>query len=112
MSLQKTLLNRCKAMIIFRTVLITLVLSTSAAFAALPPLAQSSREIQAILESPEAYQLLGGAEPINKILRCDNRYIVFTASKELWVDVHYLKNGKIGPAEFKLEFHLAALSDG
>lgn len=86
--------------------------TTTAAFAALPPLAQSSREMQAILESPVAYELLGGGEPIIKILRCQNGYIVFTASKELWVDVHYLKNGKIGPAEFELELHLAAPEDG
>lgn len=82
-----------------------LLLFGNMAFAALPPLAQSSREIQAILESPETYKLLGGVERIDQIVRCEKGYLVLTKHKELFIDICYLCTGKIGPAEFELKFH-------
>ena len=86
--------------------LIALALATSStAFAALPPLAQSQREIRAILDAPETYHLLGGAEPIEQIVHTDNSYTVITAHQKLMVDIEYQRSGKIGPAEFKLHFH-------
>lgn len=88
-----------------KTMLAILLASSSVAFAALPPLAQSEREIKAILDSQEAYKLLGGAEPIDQIVRTENGYLLITAHKELLVDVHYLPAKKIGPAEFELSFH-------
>ena len=81
-----------------------LLLCSTQAYAALPPLAQSSREIQAILESPQTYNLLGGADPIEQIDRTNTGYLIATKNKQLQVDVHYLRNGKIGPAQFELEF--------
>lgn len=87
-----------------KTMLAILLASSSMAFAALPPLAQSEREIKAILDSHETYQLLGGAEPIDQIVRTENGYLLITAHKELLVDIHYLP-AKIGPAEFELSFH-------
>lgn len=88
-----------------KTLITAFLFTGTAAFAALPPLAQSNREIQAILQSKETYQLLGGAYPIDQIVRCENGYLLITANKELLVDIHYLHTGKVGPAEFELEFH-------
>ncbi len=82
-----------------------LLLFGNMAFAALPPLAQSNREIQAILAAPETYYLLGGAERIDQIIRCEKGYLLLTKSKELLVDICYIHTGKIGPAEFELKFH-------
>ena len=84
---------------------IGLLLASQTAFAALPPLAQSSREIQKILESKETYKLLGGAEPLDQIVRTENGYLLITAHKELLVDIRYERTGKIGPAQFELFFH-------
>ncbi len=83
-----------------------LLFVTNPMFSALPPLAQSSREIEAILDSPKTYQLLGGAEPIEQIVRTINGYLLITDRKELLVDIHYLPSNKIGPIEFELYFHL------
>ena len=89
-----------------KTILTMLLLTSgSMVFAALPPLAQSEREIQAILSSRESYDLLGGANPIEQIIRMENGYLIITARKEMKVDVIYVNTGKIGPAEFKLQFH-------
>lgn len=84
---------------------------TSGAFASLPPLAQSSREIQAILKSAETYRLLGGGEIIQGISRHHNGYLVSTAHKQLFVEVHYVPTGKIGPAEFELVFFDPTLAE-
>ncbi|MBS0604181.1 MAG: hypothetical protein JSS60_03975 [Verrucomicrobia bacterium] len=88
-----------------KTILAVLILASSSVFAALPPLAQSNREIQAILQSPETYRLLGGADPIDQIIRSENGYLLITRKTELLVDISYLHTGKIGPAEFELHFH-------
>ncbi len=88
-----------------KTILAALLLATQTVFAALPPLAQSEREIQAILNSQEGYRLLGGADPIEQILRVDKGYLVSTRHKEMKVDVNYVKTDKIGPADFNLYFH-------
>ncbi len=77
-------------------------------FAALPPLAQSSREIQALIADPHMQSLLGSAEMIQEIIHTSHGYIVRTTNYELEVSVHYLPapRGFAGPAKFELEFHL------
>jgi hypothetical protein len=92
-----------------KALLAFVLLASSPISAALPPLAQSSREIKAILESRELYQILGGAEPIEQIARTENGYLVVTAHKELLVDIHYVASNKIGPREFELYFHPAVV---
>ena len=79
--------------------------ASSTAFAALPPLAQSVRELEAILQSDQTYSLLGGASPIVEIDRVADGYIVKTNEQEMQVDVVYLPPENIGPARFKLVFH-------
>lgn len=71
---------------------------------ALPPFAQTSREIQAILQSPETHRLIGSAEAILEIIRQENGYLVISTHHELFVEVQYPHTGKIGPADFELVF--------
>jgi hypothetical protein len=85
--------------------LLGMLFASQAAFAALPPLAQGNREIQAILQSQETYSLLGGAERIEQIIRTENGYLLITARKELLVEIKYIPTDKIGPAAFELVFH-------
>jgi hypothetical protein len=88
-----------------RTLLFALLIASSPTYAALPPLAQSAREIKAILEAPETFDLLTGAEPIEQIARTKNGYLLVTKHRELLVDIEYLPMEKMGPAKFKLIFH-------
>jgi hypothetical protein len=88
-----------------KTIFGVLLFGTQAVFAALPPLAQSEREIQAILTSQEGYRLLGGADPIEQISRVEKGYLISTRHKELKVDINYVKTDRIGPQEFTLFFH-------
>ena len=89
----------------FKTILGVLLLGSQAAFAALPPLSQSGKEIQAIVNSQESYRLLGGADRIEKVSRVEKGYVIATRHKEVKVDVNYVKTDRIGPAEFTLYFH-------
>ena len=88
-----------------KAIVAALLLTAQVGFAALPPLAQSQKEIQAILTSQEGYRLLGGADPIDEILRVDKGYMIVTRHKEMKVDVNYAKTDRIGPADFTLYFH-------
>jgi hypothetical protein len=90
---------------IAKTILAVILLTSASTFAALPPLAESAREIQAILSAQEGYDLLGGADPIEQIIRTPSGYLIITSRKEMKVDVNYAQSGKIGPAEFTLKFH-------
>lgn len=90
------------------TIFALLLFAAQTAFAALPPLAKSEREIQAILTSQEGYRLLGGADPIEQISRIEKGYLISTRHKEMKVDVNYGKTDKIGPSDFTLYFHQPA----
>ena len=73
--------------------------------AALPPLYQSTRELQALLSDPRLSSSLGGAEPIVEIVRTENGYEVHTLNYRLEVDRIYLQQPTPGPARFQFEFH-------
>ena len=74
-------------------------------FAALPPLAQSSREIQALVADSRIHTLLGSAEAIEEIIRTASGYVVMTKKNLLRVDVEYQSASRPGPVPFKLHFH-------
>ena len=74
------------------------------AWALLPPLAQSVREMEAILEDPRLYDLLGSGETIEQILRTPEGYLVLTRRYAVRVELEYSSQRKIGPAEFELYF--------
>jgi len=78
----------------------------SAAHAALPPMAQSIREIEAILSDPQLYQILGSAEMIQRIEQIEHgHYIVLTRNHSLQVTLNFIPLGHPGPAKFSIEFH-------
>jgi len=77
-----------------------------ALLAALPPLAQSSKEIQAILSSPEIANYLECAERIESIKRTDEGYVIETNYQKLEVHIHYVEaeNMVPGPQQYEIEF--------
>ncbi len=81
------------------------LVASSTAFAALPPLAQSIRELEAILQSDQTYSRLGGGSPIVEIDRVADGYLIKTNQQEMQVDVVYQPSKNIGPIPFKLVFH-------
>ncbi len=82
-----------------------ILLSITTLQAALPPLAQSNREIKQIVSDPRLYEKLGGAEVISEIIKIDGGYEVRTLHKVVFVKVNYLPIQQPGPARFELEFY-------
>ncbi len=85
-----------------------LVFLASTTFAVLPPLAQNTRELQAILADPRLYESLGGAELIRELIRTEEGYLILTQNYAMQVEVIYEGRGDqkwVGPAQFHLEFH-------
>lgn len=82
------------------------ILLASTSFAALPPLAQSVREFEALLSDAKFYDSLGSAEKIRDILRTESGFLVFSEHYVMRVDVKYggREQRIIGPAHFELEF--------
>lgn len=79
---------------------------TLTGFAALPPYAQSAREIQKILSDSKTHAALGSAEAIQEIRKTDRGYLIITKNYELQVDIRYGGGPKLaGPVHFELEFH-------
>jgi hypothetical protein len=77
---------------------------------ALPPLAQSTREIRALLADPKLQELLGSAEAINQITRTETGYFLMTGKYVLSVDVEYGSTyGIAGPIPFSFTFHAPML---
>ena len=77
----------------------------SLSHAALPPLAQTSLEMRAILEDPRLFNSLKSGEAINEIIRRHQGYTVVTTHHILEVDLHYKPAELMGPVPFELEFH-------
>ena len=81
------------------------LLGSTSAFAVLPPLAQSIREIQALCSDSNFYDKLGSGEQIKDILRVEEGYLVMTSNYAMLVHVKYDKEQKfVGPSQFHLEF--------
>lgn len=77
----------------------------STLFGALPPLAQSIREMQAILGDSQMQKLLGSGESIQEMIRIETGYAVITTRYILHVDVEYQKPKFPGPIPFALHFY-------
>jgi len=88
----------------FLFTLIAAVATWQTAAAALPPLPQTVREIQSILDDEKLERYLGDSEPITSIRRASGGYVITTTRKRMLVDVIYTPS-KIGPLNFKLRFH-------
>ena len=85
---------------------LTFLIASQTLFAALPPLAQSIREIQSILSAKEFKDLLNSAESIETISYLDGGYLVITNKSLIEVRIEYLeRNDRLaGPLEYRLEF--------
>ena len=83
------------------------ILLASTTFGALPPLAQSVRELQALLADGRLYEALGSAEVIQEIVKTERGYLVMTQNYSMEIDIKYGGGEKriIGPVHFELEFH-------
>jgi hypothetical protein len=84
-------------------VLLFLVISQSG-FALLSPLAQSSVEIKAILDSHELSESIGAGEQIVKIEKTASGYAVDSTRSHLVVEVIPRPSHRIGPQQFDLKF--------
>ena len=74
-------------------------------FGALPPLVQSSQEIQNLLADSELYTLLGNGQPVQAIFRTEEGYVVMTKKTLLRVGIEYLSQGRPGPRVFRFHFY-------
>ena len=81
-----------------------ILLSITTLHAALPPLAQSSREIEAIVSDSRLYQALGCQDAISQINRIEGGYEVVAGQQAVQVFVHHLPPVNKGPIPFELEF--------
>ena len=82
-------------------------------FGLLPPLAQSTREIQAILSDSRTYEYLGGGQIIQNVTKTRSGYVVMTQDYLMRVDIGYLQSQTIGPAVFECHFyHPVSLETG
>ncbi|MCB1113355.1 MAG: hypothetical protein KDK62_01205 [Chlamydiia bacterium] len=88
----------------FYSLLVAGTLVTHSAEGALPPLYQSTKEIQAILGSPELSKRLNPGETILKIEKIQNGFAIETQENRLEVDVVYQRQSLMGPQSFKLVF--------
>jgi hypothetical protein len=73
-------------------------------FGALPPFAQSVKELKALLSDERLEELLGSSEGIREIMKTDSGYAVVTYSRFLKVDVEYKSLGHPGPVPFEFHF--------
>lgn len=88
-----------------RIVIIMLALGlTSSSFAALPPIYQSIREYNALLNDPNLSSSFTPGETIAKIERHTDHFEVITEQHKMDVMVIYDEPRNIGPVEFHLEF--------
>ena len=72
--------------------------------AALPPLYQSLREYQALIEHPHLKEKLPSSQPILEIAREENSFTLSTPNYTLSVAIRYLPQAQPGPAQFELLF--------
>jgi hypothetical protein len=73
-------------------------------FAALAPLPQSLREIEAILTYPALSDFLPQSSSINEITKISDGYLIITDSHILKVTIVMDKQKRIGPKKFSLKF--------
>ena len=91
---------------IFRIVLLFIITSLNLS-AALPPLYQSLKEYQELLNSPQLLDKLDSADLIDDIQRYGNRFMIRTSKHNLQVDLVYELQSMPGPQNFHFIFHEA-----
>ncbi len=73
--------------------------------AALPPFAESKREIEAILSSQEINHYLPSSDIIHQIIKTPSGYMIITNNRILPVSIRYMPRQNYGPARFAIRFH-------
>ncbi len=72
---------------------------------ALPPLAQSIRELSALLNDRRLFEKLGSAALLERIEKTNSGYLLTTAKNTLAVDIVYFHTDDgVGPVQFELVF--------
>ncbi len=87
-----------------KKILSILLLTPWVASAALSPFYQSIMEIKAILDDENLEEELGQATMIESITKNETGYLIKNGEGHVQVHLHYNYSGKIGPANFTLEF--------
>lgn len=80
------------------------LLFTTPIFAALPPFAQTEREIRVIINSKELQQFIPYSDVFEKLTKTEEGYLITTNKREVRAVVHYSNESRVGPAEFSIEF--------
>lgn len=83
----------------------SIVFFASTLFSVLPPLVQSSRELQEILSDPRFFERLGSAALLKEISVVEKGYLFITRDQILQVDIQYQRSTRPGPVSFTLHFH-------
>jgi hypothetical protein len=68
--------------------------------AVLPPLAESTREIQALMKDSHLHQILTSAEVVEQVIRTEGGYLVLTQKRLVPIDIEYHSQEKPGPLAF------------
>ena len=84
--------------------ILLLILLPFCLFAALAPLPQSLKEIEAILTYPSLSDFLPQSATINQITKVLDGYLILTNSHIVKVTVMMDKQSRIGPKKFTLKF--------
>jgi hypothetical protein len=88
-----------------KMIVVLALAALSTVYGVLPPLAQTSRELQAILADARFLELLGSAGIFHSIVKVEGGYLILTQTQALRVDIDYLRSNKVGPAAFELRFY-------
>lgn len=86
---------------------------TNSGFAALPPFAETTRELKAILEDEKLGASLGMSSPIESIQHISvetiegvhSAYVIKTLTHQILVEIVPSEKQKVGPLAFKLRFN-------
>jgi len=84
--------------------LFSFLIASQSGFALLSPLAQSSVEIKAILDSKQMSEAIGAGEAIIKIEKTSTGYAIDFTHSHVNVEVIPKASHQIGPQQFDLKF--------
>lgn len=85
--------------------LITIIMFSNVALAALPPTAESLRRIKTITESKEVYDVLGSVNWVNSITESNDGYILQTGkcTLEVRIEAKPPHPQRIGPLDLEVK---------
>lgn len=79
-------------------------LLTQSLFATLPPFPQSVMELRKIFENPHLLSMLPASEPILKVKKIHEGYLISTKHRHIIAEVVYTENCRPGPDSFFIRF--------